>query len=66
MNNETLLRERCREALELTKRRGADEVEIFAQTSHAISADIEKHDLQTSSSQQETMIGIRAMINQQA
>ena len=40
-------------------------MEIFAQTSRAISADIEKHDLQTSSSQQETMIGIRAMVNQQ-
>lgn len=65
MNNETQLRERCREALELTKGHGADEVEIFAQTSHAISADIEKHDLQTSSSQQETMVGIRALVNQQ-
>ena len=65
MNNETQLRERCREALELSKRCGADEVEIFAQTSRAISADIEKHDLQTSSSQQETMIGIRAMVNHQ-
>lgn len=65
MNNEKQLRQRCREALELTKRHGADDVEIFAQTSHAISADIEKHDLQTSSSQQETMVGIRAMINQQ-
>jgi len=65
VNNETNLRERCREALELTKRHGADEVEIFAQTSHAIAADIEKHDLQTSSSQQETMIGIRALVNQQ-
>lgn len=65
MNNETQLRERCREALKLTKRHGADEVEIFAQTSHAIAADIEKHDLQTSSSQQETMIGIRALVNQQ-
>ena len=65
MNNETQLRERCREALELTKHHGAAEVEIFAQTSHAISADIEKHDLQTSSSQQETMIGVRAMVNQQ-
>lgn len=65
MNNETQLRERCREALELAKRHGADEVEVFAQTSHAISADIEKHDLQTSSSQQETMVGIRALVNQQ-
>ena len=65
MNNETILRERCREALKLTKSHGADEVEIFAQTTHAISADIEKHDLQTSSSQQETMVGIRALVNQQ-
>ncbi|MFC2078548.1 TldD/PmbA family protein [Candidatus Bipolaricaulota bacterium] len=65
MTQETQLRERCREALELTKRHGADEVEIFAQTSHAISADIEKHDLQTSSSQQETMVGVRALVNQQ-
>ena len=65
MNNNTILCERCREALELTKNHGADEVEIFAQTTHAISADIEKHDLQTSSSQQETMVGIRALVNQQ-
>lgn len=65
MNNGTQLRERCREALELTKSHGANEVEIFAQTSHAITADIEKHDLQTSSSQQETMVGIRALVNQQ-
>ena len=65
MNNDTLLRERCREALKLTQSHGADEVEIFAQTTHAISADIEKHDLQTSSSQQETMVGIRALVNQQ-
>lgn len=65
MNNKKQLRERCREALKLTKRHGADEVEIFAQTAHSISADIEKHDLQTSSSQQETMIGIRAIVNQQ-
>ena len=65
MNNDTELRERCREALKLTKRHGADNVEIFGQTSHAISADIEKHDLQTSSSQQETMVGIRALVNQQ-
>jgi PmbA protein len=65
VNNEMILRERCREALKLTKSHGADEVEIFAQTVHAISADIEKHDLQTSSSQQETMVGIRALVNQQ-
>ncbi|MBU1050574.1 TldD/PmbA family protein [Candidatus Bipolaricaulota bacterium] len=65
MNNETILRERCREALKLTKSHGADEVEVFAQTVHSISADIEKHDLQTSSSQQETMVGIRALVNQQ-
>jgi len=65
VNNETILRERCREALKLTKSHGADEVEVFAQTTHAISADIEKHDLQTSSSQQETMVGIRALVNQQ-
>jgi len=65
VNNETILHERCREALELTKAHGADEVEIFAQTVHSISADIEKHDLQTSSSQQETMVGIRALVNRQ-
>lgn len=65
MNNKIQLRERCQEALKLTKRHGADEVEIFAQTAHSISADIEKHDLQTSSSQQETMIGIRALVNRQ-
>jgi PmbA protein len=65
VNNANSLRERCQEALKLTQANGADEVEVFAQTVHAISADIEKHDLQTSSSQQETMVGIRALVNQQ-
>ncbi len=65
MNSDMILRERCRDALKKTKNQGADEVEVFAQSVHSISADIEKHDLQTSSSQQETLIGIRALVNQQ-
>lgn len=65
MSNETQLRARCQEALQLTKRHGADEVEIYAQAARVLSADIEKHDLQTATSQQETMVGVRAFINHQ-
>lgn len=65
MNKDMQLRERCREALAITKRHGADEVEVFAQSSRAMSADIEKHDLQTACSQQSTMIGIRALVHRQ-
>ncbi len=63
MIQETQLRERCREALELTKKHGADDVEIYAEASTAISTEIEKQDLQMSSSRQETMIGIRAIVD---
>lgn len=63
MNYETKLREQCRRAVDAAKQCGADEVEVLAQTSRAISVEIEKHDLQTSSSQQETMVGVRAFVD---
>jgi PmbA protein len=63
VNDETQLREQCRGAIAAAKQCGADEVEVFAQTSRTISVEIEKHDLQTSSSQQETMIGVRAYVD---
>ncbi len=65
MSQHEFLRERCREAVRMARSSGADEVEVFAQTTRDISTDIEKHDLQTSSSRQETMIGIRALVNRQ-
>jgi len=65
MGNSSELRERCQQALELTKKHGADEVEIFAQTAQTVAVDVENNDLHTTSSQQETMIGIRAFVNQQ-
>ena len=65
MGNSSELRNRCQQALELTKKHGADEVEIFAQTAQTITVDAENNDLHTTSSQQETMIGIRAFVNQQ-
>ncbi len=65
MMDEAQLLERCESALRAAKRHGADEAEIFAQDKHTVSAEIEKHDLQTSSSQQETMVGVRAVVNRQ-
>jgi len=64
VNHEARLREQCRGAVQAAKQCGAEEVEVFAQTSRTISVEIEKHDLQTSSSQQETMIGVRAFVGQ--
>jgi len=55
--------ERCQQALELTRRQGADAVEIYGQSVRTITITLEKHDLQTTRTHQETMIGIRAMID---
>ena len=57
------LLERCRQALELTRQQGADAAEIYGQYSRAITITLEKHDLQTTRIHQETMIGVRAMID---
>ena len=63
MIQEKQLRDRCREALALTRERGADEVEIYAESTNNVSAEIEKQDLQMSSSRQETMVGVRAIVD---
>ena len=65
MSEHEHLREQCRQAVRWAKRYGANDAEVFAQATRDITTDIEKHDLQTSSSRQETMIGIRAIVNHQ-
>jgi len=59
------LMKHCQQALDSTRRHSADEVEVFGQTQRTISVEIEKADLQTTKSQQETMIGVRAFTNRQ-
>jgi len=55
----------CQRALELAKKHGASQVEVFGQTSRAVTSSVEKNDLQISKSQQETRIGIRALVGNQ-
>lgn len=60
MNNEKLI-DLCVDALDRTKRKGADEVEVYAESVRTITVTIEKNDLQVSRAQKEKMIGVRAM-----
>ena len=55
----------CQRALDLARKQGADEVEVFGQNSRSITSNAEKSDLQITKSQQETRIGIRAFIGTQ-
>lgn len=50
----------CQDALDRTKQKGADEVEVYGESVRTITVVIEKNDLQVSRSQAETMIGVRA------
>jgi len=52
---------RCRNAVARAKRCGADEAEAFGETARSITVTIEKNDLQIARSQQEDMLGIRAI-----
>jgi len=65
VSNHEDLREPCRQAVRMAQSLGAQDVEVFAQETRDITTDIEKHDLQTSSSRQETIIGVRAMLDRQ-
>ena len=52
----------CVDALDRTKRKGADEVEVYAESVRTITVAIEKNDLQVSRAQRETMMGVRAFL----
>lgn len=52
----------CQQALERTKKHGADQVETYGESTRTITVEIEKNDLQISRSQKETMIGVRAFM----
>jgi PmbA protein len=56
------LLDRCREAVSLARRCGADAVEAFGQTVEAVNSTVEKNDLQIAKSQFETALGIRAFV----
>jgi PmbA protein len=56
------LLDRCREAVSLARRFGADAVEAFGQTVEAVNSTVEKNDLQIAKSQFETALGIRAFV----
>ena len=60
--NEKGLLERCQQVLKSTSHHGAEEAEIYGERVQRITVTIEKHDLQISRSQQEEMIGMRAMV----
>ncbi|MBU0595358.1 hypothetical protein KJ567_01575, partial [Candidatus Bipolaricaulota bacterium] len=63
--SESKLLNHCQQALDRARKHGADEVEVFGQSSRSITSNAEKNDLQISKSQQETRIGIRAFIGTQ-
>ncbi|MEA1871055.1 MAG: TldD/PmbA family protein [Candidatus Bipolaricaulota bacterium] len=54
--------ELCQETLESTQRHGADEAEVYGESVRTITVVIEKSDLQISRAQQETTIGVRALV----
>jgi PmbA protein len=56
------LLDRCREAVSVALRFGADEVEAFGQTVETVNSTVEKNDLQIAKSQFETAFGIRAFV----
>ena len=59
------LLDHCQQALDLVRKHGADQAEIFGQTTRTITSAVEKDDLQISKSQQETRIGLRAFVGSQ-
>jgi PmbA protein len=55
----------CQQALDLVRKHGADQAEVFGQTTRTTTSTVEKDDLQISKSQQETRIGVRAFVGTQ-
>jgi len=64
MNKNTLLN-LCQRAMDLAKRHGADQVEVYGQAVRAITSSVEKNDLQISKSREETRLGLRAFVGTQ-
>ena len=64
MSAQNLL-DHCQRALDLVREHGADQVDVFGETSRRITSAVEKDDLQISKSQQETRIGLRAFVGTQ-
>jgi PmbA protein len=64
MSHHDLL-DRCQQALDLARKHGADQAEVFGQTTRTITSAVEKDDLQISKSSQETRIGVRAFVGTQ-
>ncbi len=64
MSNHDLL-DRCQQALDLAKKHGADQAEVFGQTTRTVTSSVEKDDLQISKSRQEKRIGVRAFVGTQ-
>ena len=62
---ESKLLNSCQMAIDMARKHGADQVEVFGQNSQSITSNAEKNDLQISKSQQETRLGIRAFIGTQ-
>ncbi len=54
--------ELCQETLESTQQHGANEAEVYGESVRTITVMIEKSDLQISRAQQETTIGVRALV----
>ncbi len=54
--------ELCQETLKSTQQHGADEAEVYGEWVRTITVMIEKSDLQISRAQQETTIGVRALV----
>jgi len=64
MSNHDLL-DRCQQVLDLVKKHGADQAEVFGEATRSITSAVEKDDLQISKSRQETRIGVRAFVGTQ-
>jgi PmbA protein len=64
MSNRNLL-DRCHQVLDLVRKHGADQVEVFGEATRTITSAVEKDDLQISKSRQETRIGVRAFVGTQ-
>jgi len=58
MSTPSLL-DRCRQALDIARARGARQAEIAAESTRRVTATISKHDLQIAQTQRETTFGVR-------
>jgi len=64
MSNHDLL-DHCQQALDLARKHGAEQAEVFGEATRSITSAVEKDDLQISKSRQERRIGVRAFVGTQ-